>query len=198
MVIWASPPLIERIPIYMTKRAKILTAQWPPPDPVPMLPCALFSKNKPKSAALFPPSQSLSCHGLNTIFLPHMKSQKNFIKQSQNSDLVGIYALRPFFVGFAPFPRPLRKCYVIKEQGIKLFSIPPFRARQASACPSVAYSPPLPKEHFKKRRNEPNSSARSFPPNSLLSIIVPVNIARFLNPAIPFGAHDSTCPDHPP
>jgi len=139
MVIRAPHPFIERVPIYMTKRAKKLTAKWPPPGPVTMLPYAPISKNKPKLTGLFPPSQSVFCHGLNTIFLPRMKPPKNFIKQSQNQHLVGVYALRPFYVGFAPFPRLLKKCYIVKGQGIRLYSISP---RSANHGPSSMASTP--------------------------------------------------------
>jgi len=61
-----------------------------------------------------------------------------------------------------------------------------------------ANSPPDQKKYFKNRRNKPNSWGRPFPPNSLLSITVPVNIARFLNPATAFRAHISACAGHPP
>jgi hypothetical protein len=201
MVIWASPPLIERVPIYMTKRTKKPAAQWPPPDPVIMLPYAPIFRNKPKSAAFFPPSQSVSCHGLNTIFLPPMKPPKNFIKQSQNPDRVVVYAFRPCYVGFAPFLRLLKKCYIIKGQYIRLYSVPPrfaIHIQDSLATLSRSAQEDRCRVHFKNRRNKPNSSDRPFPPNSLLSIIVAVNIAGFRNPAIPFYAHNSVYADHPP
>ena len=123
MVISASHPLIERVIILMSKHTKKLLAQWPPSDPVIMLHYAPILKNKPKSAALFPPSQSVFCHGLNPIFLPRLKPPKNFIKQSQNSHLAVAYALKSFHVGFAPFPRLLKKCYIVKGQCIRPYSI---------------------------------------------------------------------------